>query len=167
MSMDIAPKLSKKFYDRAKWAVLKTDARTTMMNHNMEWITDGGQALFAMIQTVVESTQIIVTVVQGVAIRADGVTAGQPVLTAQQKVMAATAAKTLPTRTKASTNLEDYDDSELRKALAMAKGGSIKIRMNVKQAKYLQAIFGAAWNSCADMGVDDDADLKDMHASAL
>ena len=82
MSMDFAPKLSKKFYDRAEWAILMTDARTAMMNHNMEWITDGGQALFSMIQTVVESALIIVPVVQGVAIRADGVAAGQPVLMA-------------------------------------------------------------------------------------
>jgi hypothetical protein len=83
MSMDVAPKLSKKFLDRAKWAALKADIRTTAMNHAMEVITDGGQSLFAMIQTAVESAPLIVPVVQGVALDANGVAMPNvPVLTA-------------------------------------------------------------------------------------
>lgn len=171
LSMDSAPKLSKKFFDRAKWAVLKADAKTATMNHLMEWITDGGQALFTMIQNAVEAAPVISPVAQGIAvvIGADGlvIPAVVPPLTARQKSLAAAAAKKPPPRAKVSTNIDDYEEDELRQALATAKGGSIKVRMNVERAKFLQATFGAAWNSATDMGVNDNADLKDMHNSAL
>ena len=164
MSMDIAPKLSKKFFDRLKWASLKTDVRTQMMNHNMEWITDGGQSLFTMIQNAVEAALVIVPVVQGVAIGPDGIALQTaPVLTAWQKALAA---KATTSRTKVSTNIDDFTEIQMRAALASAKGGSIKVSMNVERARYLQALFRAAWNSATDMGVDDDTELKDMHNAA-
>ena len=167
MSIIGAPKLSRKFSDRAKWAILKADTRTATMNHNTEWITDTGDSLFSMIQSAVEAAPIVVPVVQGVAVGADGVAAGSVPLTAQQKSMAASATKTLPTRSKISTNLDDYDVAELRKDLTTAKGGSIKVRMNVERAKYLQASFGLQWNSAADMGVESAEDLRDMQNAAL
>ena len=77
------------------------------------------------------------------------------------------AAKATTSRAQVSTNIDDFDESQMRAALATAKGGSIKVRMNVKRARYLQASFGAAWNSATDMGVENDTDLKDMHSAAL
>ena len=122
-----APRLSNKFYYRAKWATLKTDTKATVMNYHMEWIADGGQVLFSMIQMAVEAAPIVVPVVQGVAIGPDGIATGTVLLTAQQKMIAATAAKAIPSRAKISTDLLDYAETELRKALAGAKGGSIKV----------------------------------------
>ena len=97
----------------------------------MEWITDGGQALFAMIQLAVEAAPIVVPVVQGVAIGADGVALPAQPLTARQK---AVAAKHTTSRVKVSNNLDDYPEDEMKKALGNAKGCSIKIRMSVERA---------------------------------
>ena len=94
-----------------------------------------------MIQTVVEAAPIIVPVVQGVALDVNGVAIPNPPLTARQKSLAAKAA---PSRSKVSTNLDDFDVSELKKALASAKGGSIKVHMAVERARYLQSSFGSA-----------------------
>ena len=105
------------------------------MNNNSEWITDGGQSLFTMIQSAVEAAPALLPVVQGVAVGADGVAIlAVPVQTAQQKALAA---KAVPVRTKVSTNLVDFAEDELRKALAKAKGGRIWVRMNVERARYL------------------------------
>ena len=61
-----------------------------------------------MIQLAVEAAPVIVPVVQGVAVSADGV--ALPVattLTARQKALAA---KATVTRAKVSTNLDDFED---------------------------------------------------------
>lgn len=55
----------------------------------------------------------------------------------------------------------------MKKALITAKGGSIKVRMNVERAWYLQSSFGTAWNSATDRGVDCDDKLKAIHKVAL
>jgi hypothetical protein len=164
MSIDVAPKLSRKFLDRSKWASLKADVKTQTMNNNSEWITDGGESLFAMIQSAVEAAPVLVPVAQGVAVGADGVAVSVPVQTARQKALAAKAANV---RTKVSTNLDDFSNEELKKALATAKGGSIRLRMNVERARYLQSSFGAAWNSVEAMSADSPEDLKDMQNTAL
>ena len=120
MSIDVAPKLTKRFFDRAKWAAFKADVKMITMNCAMEWISDSGECLFAMIQEAVEAAPVIAPVVQGVILNPDGTAKARPALTVKQKNLAAAAAKKPLPRARISTNIDNYEEVELRKALVVA-----------------------------------------------
>ena len=120
-----------------------------------------------MIQTAVETAPAAPIVVQGLALDASGNAIPAPPLTVRQKSMAVQQAKNGPVRTKVSTNLDDYEEVDIKQALKDSRGGSIQVRMNVERARYLAITFGASWNSEFDMGATSKDDLTDMHRQAL
>ena len=161
------PKLAHKFYDSKKWAKMNTDVRTIARASHMDWMVDCARSFFSMMQKAVEAAPVVAEIPAGIEVDAATGIAKAPATPSRAETRAKAVNKAKPTvRTKVSTNLDDYEEDELKKAMVEASGGDIAIRL-VEHARYLQSTFGSGWNSKSEMGIDSKEGLIAMQNSAL